>query len=287
MQTFFGGLIGKPYGHVQAMATAWASNEGPTPNCLKPFLIPDMWFESDKATQDKNNNNYMEPDATANGNGNGQDGGEQWYYEPWPAGDYYAPFDPTVASPPQPQTGYGSGFARGIPVTWGSRSSSSRRPAERTQRQGNRTSLLDGDRAEPPARRSSPAASMPASATRRTLDRAARPGQAKQGMNYLINQDPGRHLEPGDQDRSRTRPIADWTQSPRVIIVGLIDPIYWPGHQHEREAGPRVHVHATSRESSCETTPGNTDNIKAVFLGLAPGGAGGPDCADHWSAGFS
>ena len=69
VQTFFGGLIGKPYGHVQAMATAWASNEGPTPKCLKPFLIPDMWFESDKVNQDKNNNNYMEPDATANGNG--------------------------------------------------------------------------------------------------------------------------------------------------------------------------------------------------------------------------
>ena len=114
VQTFFGGLIGKPYGHVQAMATAWASNEGPTPKCLKPFLIPDMWYESNKATQDKNNNNYMEPDATANGNGNGQNGGEQWFYEPSPTGDYYAPFDPTVTSPPKPQTGYGSNFRGGM-----------------------------------------------------------------------------------------------------------------------------------------------------------------------------
>ena len=74
-----------------------------------------MWYESDKATQDKNNNNYMEPDATANGNGNGQNGGEQWFYEPSrDRATTTRPFDPTVTSPPKPQTGYGSNF-RGVP----------------------------------------------------------------------------------------------------------------------------------------------------------------------------
>ena len=51
----------RPFGHVQTMATAWANNAGPTVNCLKPFVMPDMWYESDKTTQDVNSNNYMEP----------------------------------------------------------------------------------------------------------------------------------------------------------------------------------------------------------------------------------
>jgi hypothetical protein len=61
VETFFGGLIGMPYGHVQAMATAWATNEGPNVDCLKPFVIPDMWWESNKTTQDVNINRYMDP----------------------------------------------------------------------------------------------------------------------------------------------------------------------------------------------------------------------------------
>ena len=42
VQTFFGGLLAKPYGHVQARATAWATEDGPVVDCLKPFVIPDM-----------------------------------------------------------------------------------------------------------------------------------------------------------------------------------------------------------------------------------------------------
>ena len=67
VSTFFGGLLGVPYGHVQAMATAWATSAGPTVNCLKPFVMPDMWCESDKATQDVNGNDYMDPITTSPG----------------------------------------------------------------------------------------------------------------------------------------------------------------------------------------------------------------------------
>ena len=109
----------------EAMSTAWANNAAPIVNCLKPFLIPDMWYESDKTTQDKNNNNYMEPDATANGNK--VTPGEQWFYQPTDAngdgavtGDYYAPFDPTITSPPRPQTGYGSNYRGDSRATSGS-----------------------------------------------------------------------------------------------------------------------------------------------------------------------
>jgi hypothetical protein len=86
VQTFFGGLLGKPYGHVQAMATAWASNDGPTVDCLKPFVIPDMWWESDKTTQDVDGDDYMDPITT--NPGPTQDG-ESWKYEPTTSGDYY------------------------------------------------------------------------------------------------------------------------------------------------------------------------------------------------------
>ena len=206
VQTFFGGLIGKPYGHVQAMATAWASNEGPTPKCLKPFLIPDMWFESDKVNQDKNNNNYMEPDATANGNGQGRNGGEQWYYQPPATGrdDYYAPFDPTVVSPPQPQTGYGSNFRGypgdvGLPILFKPQTGNN-------QRQGNSYFTLDGDRAEPPRGHQD---RLHRCRGRRHAELVAgqrdRAGQA--GHTIPDQPGPGRHLEPGHESRSRIRPF--------------------------------------------------------------------------------
>jgi hypothetical protein len=110
VQTFFGGLIGKPYGHVQAMATAWASTAGPTVNCLKPFVMPDMWWESDKTTQDVDGDDYMDP-ITLNP-GNEQDG-ESWKFEPTTSGDYYEPYDPSVTNPSRPQTGYGSPMRSG------------------------------------------------------------------------------------------------------------------------------------------------------------------------------
>ncbi|HEY9505695.1 MAG TPA: Tad domain-containing protein, partial [Gemmatimonadales bacterium] len=75
VSTFFGGLLGVPWGHVQAKSTAWATTQGPTVNCLKPFVMPDMWFESDKTTQDVNGNNYMDPITKVTGKG--QDG-ESW-----------------------------------------------------------------------------------------------------------------------------------------------------------------------------------------------------------------
>ena len=51
-------------GHVQAMATAHASPEAPETNCMKPFVMPDMWFESDKTTQDNDPaNDYLDPTA--------------------------------------------------------------------------------------------------------------------------------------------------------------------------------------------------------------------------------
>src|SRR5439155_24833595 len=102
--TFFGGMLARPYGHVQAMATAWASNAAPVVNCLKPFLLPDMWYESNKTQEDNN-----PADDVLNGD-EAKKGGEQWFYDP-KSGDKYVPYDPSAyADPTKPQTGYGSAF---------------------------------------------------------------------------------------------------------------------------------------------------------------------------------
>ena len=53
-------------------------------------------------------------------------------------------------------------------------------------------------------------------------------GQARQGIDYLINQDPGATWNPSTK-KVENSAFADWTQSPRVIIVGLMDPIYIKG----------------------------------------------------------
>jgi hypothetical protein len=272
VQTFFGGLIGKPYGHVQAMATAWASNAGPTPKCLKPFLIPDMWDENN-LQQDKNNNNYMEPDATANGNGNGQNGGEQWFYEPGtgPTGDRYAPFDPTITNPPLPQTGYGSNFRGvpgdvGLPILFKPQTGNN-------QRQGNSYFTLDGD--EQNLREDIKVGCIDANVgDTPNWSQGGATGQARQGIQYLINQDPGATWNPVTK-RVDNSAWSDWTQSPRVIIVGLMDPIYIKGSSKnvKPDAGAKFSNFA---RLFLQDAPGNTDNLKGLFLGFAPGGAGGP-----------
>jgi hypothetical protein len=271
VQTFFGGLLGVPYGHVQAMATAWASNEGPTPKCLKPFLIPDMWYESDKVTQDVNNNNYMEPDAT--GNGNQTSGGEQWFYQPPSAGgnDYYAPYDPSVVNPPQPQTGYGTNFRGyegdvGLPILFKPQTGNN-------QRQGNSYFTLDGD--EQNLREDIKVGCIEANVgDTPDWSQGSATGQARQGINYLIDQDPSAVWNPVTKQVENSA-WADWTQSPRVIIVGLMDPIYIQGNS----TNVKPDVGATFSNFArlfLETSPGNVDNLKGIFLGFAPGGAGGP-----------
>ncbi len=271
IRTYFAKLLARPFGHVQSMATAWATNSGPVVNCLKPFLIPDMWFESDKATQDKNNNDYMEPAATGNGNNNS--GGEQWFYQP-SSGDYYAQFDPSVINPSPVQTGYGSAMRSpvgypgdvGMPILLKPQTGNN-------QRQGNSYFTLDGP--ENNLRDDIKYGCINAAVgDDPDFSQGSATGQARQGITYLINQDPGatwnqttRQVEGSSQ--------SDWTKSPRVIIVGLMDPIYIQGNSVNVKPDPGATFNNFAR-IFLEDTPGNTSNIEGVFLGYAPGGQGGP-----------
>jgi hypothetical protein len=228
-----------------------------------------MWYESNKTTQDKNNNNYMEPDATTNGNK--VTPGEQWFYQPPSAGgsDYYAPYDPTVSTPPQPQTGYGSNMRNqfgdvGLKILFKPQTGNN-------QRQGNSYFTLDGD--EQNLREDIKQGCINAGVgDTPNWSQGSATGQARQGISYLISQDPGARWN------SSTRQIENSAyppyQSPRVIIVGLMDPIYIKGNSTNVKPDPGAKFSNFAR-LFLEDTPGNTDNLAGVFLGFAPGGGGG------------
>ena len=280
VQTFFGGLLRVPYGHVQAMATAWATNSGPTVNCLKPFVMPDMWYESNKTTQDADGDDYMDPIATNPGNDQGD--GESWKYEP-ATGDYYAPFDPSVTNPSPAQTGYGStmrssqGYPEDVglpmllkPQTGGGNTSPS------PERMGNAFWILDYDpdlntREEIETGCATANVGDPV-----PYDNGSKTGPVRQGINTLVQQDPDatwnqstKQVDGSDWD--------DWTQSPRVVIVGLIDPIYWTATSTNSKPDPGSVFTNFVRIFLLPNDPhGPPDNVHALYIGPAPGGTGGP-----------
>jgi hypothetical protein len=265
IRTSFAKLLARPFGHVQAMATAWASNAGPSVNCLKPFLIPDMWHEANKTVQDKNNNDYMEPEATPQG--------EQWFYEP-SGGDYYAVYDGTIANPPRPQTGYGSnqrstvGYPGdvGLPLLLKPQTGNN-------QRQGNWYYTLNGPGQN--LRDDIENQCITANVGDTPVFRSGgATGQARQGIQYLIGQDPGATWDPTSKSVVGSS-YPDWTKSPRVILVALMDPIYIQGNNVNQKPNTGAKFSNFARVF-LQDTPGNTNNITALFVGPAPGGSGGP-----------
>jgi hypothetical protein len=270
IRTFFAKMLARPFSHVQAMATAWATNAGPVVNCMKPFLIPDMWHESNKTTQDVNGNDYLEPGATANGNQS--TGGEQWFYQPATNGDYYARYDPSVTSPPKPQTGYGSNARTaypgdvGLPILLKPQTGNN-------QRQGNSYFTLDGPGQNLRDDIQSQCINAGVGDTPNWSQGSAT-GQARQGINYLINQDRNATWNQTTKQVEGSS-YADWTKSPRVIIVGLMDPIYIQGNSTNVKPDQGAVFNNFAR-IFLQDSPGNTDNIEGYFLGFAPGGQGGP-----------
>ncbi|MCG6986957.1 MAG: pilus assembly protein TadG-related protein [Gemmatimonadetes bacterium] len=91
--TWFARLVGIDSVDIGADATAWAGEAGAA-QCVKPFALPDMWYE---ATQDLNHNRIWDPD-------------EHWKYDP-ATGDRYAGYTGPGGS--SDQTGYGSTWRNG------------------------------------------------------------------------------------------------------------------------------------------------------------------------------
>jgi hypothetical protein len=283
VSTFFGGLLGVPWGHVQAKSTAWATTQGPTVNCLKPFVMPDMWYEDDKTTQDLNGNNYMDPITQVTGKG--QDG-ESWKYQPADIGgkDYYLPYDPNSTDPQgRAQTGYGSGIRSGLnngayPEDIGlplllkpQTGSGNTQPA--AERMGNAFWLLDLDtllnfKQEVEGNCATASIGEPV-----PYDKGSKTA-VRQPIDNLVNQDPGAHWDEATHQVVGSS-YPDWTQSPRVVIVALIDPKYWMANSANNKPDPGSTFTNFVRIFFEPVDPkGPPDNILARYIGPAPGAAG-------------
>jgi hypothetical protein len=285
VQTFFGGLIGVPYGHVQAMATAWASDAGPTVNCLKPFVIPDMWWESDKVEEDVDDDDYMDP--TTAGPGNNQDG-ESWKFEPAALGgqDYYEPFNPNVPDDPNhPQTGYGSAMraAAGYPGDVGlpmliKPQTGNGNGQSAPERMGNAFWLLDfdGNNGNVEEEITNGCANAAVGDPVPYLS-GGHTGPTRKGVDNLIDLDPSATWNQSTKQVENSA-YADWTKSPRVIIIGLISPEYWMASSKNTKPDPgSVFTNFARMFLLPVPKKGKPENIQAIFLGPAPGGGGGPN----------
>ena len=107
-------------------------------------------------------------------------------------------------------------------------------------------------------------------------DVGSRTGQVQQGVNYLVNQDPGATWNQSTREVEGSS-YADWTKSPRVIIIGLVDPKYWIADSRNSTPDPGSEFTNFARMFLLGTgQQGPPDNIQAIFLGTAPGGDPGP-----------
>jgi len=283
IRTYLAKLLAYPFGHVQARATAWVTNNGPKVSCLKPFAMPDMWLESDTVTQDVNKNKYMDPNTIVTGNG--QDG-ESWKYQPASIGgnDWYAPYNPDAPStdPTHPQTGYGSGIRNdgvtrtadiGLPILLKPQTGNGNSQPT-AERMGNAFWMLDlndtlGFKQE--------VGGCGSAAIGDTVpyDHGSKTA-VRQAIDDLIRDDPSAQWDDVTSQVVGSR-FPNWTDSPRVATVALIDPKYWVANSSNDKPDPgslytnfvRIFFEPVARN-------GPPTDIHARYIGPAPGGLGGP-----------
>jgi hypothetical protein len=109
-------------------------------------------------------------------------------------------------------------------------------------------------------------------------DNGSRTGQVRQGIDYLVQLDPGAYWDqPTETVKGVDAQYGDWTNSPRVVIVGLIVPIYWTANSSNTKPDPGSEFANFARIFLLPNDPtGPPDNVHALFIGTAPGGGGGP-----------
>ena len=266
--TFFARSFGWGMGAVQAMATAEAAVGAETTNCLKPFLLPDMWYEASQggSGQDADSDGLMDGDASDHF------GGERWFFEP-ENGDYYARYDPTVTNPSQPQTGYGSGRA-GYTNDWGTPMLIKPQTGN-AQRQGNFYFTLDDPEYSTLRDQIKFGCMEAAVGEAPEQEQGGKTGQARQGIEYLVSDDPSAVWDPENNTVINSRYGNKWVESKRTIIIGLFDPNYLLVVEDENDKLPSNVQFTNFARMWLEGVEGN-DNIIARFLGFVPGGEGGP-----------
>lgn len=222
LPTWFGGMLGKPYQSVQAMATAQATQSG-IAKCIKPLALPDIWKETNTAS------GKTGQDLNANGL---WDNGEPWDFNP-PA-DTYAAYDPTATPAQQAlQTGYGSALRNpidGVGNDWG------RSIVIKAQRPGDAITSgwfypwRIGSSSGGNDYRNNISSCNPATTELGTpydVENGNMVGPTRQGFDDLIAQDPGAVWNPtlgGGKGGVDNSSFGDWRDSPRVIPIALFDP---------------------------------------------------------------
>lgn len=258
--TWFANTLGITSVDVGRTAAAEASTAGVSNNCIKPFFLPDIWRETQ---QDTNHNNIID-NLTKNG--------EQWFYEP-DKGDTYKAWDSNNPTDPD-ATGFGSGRGsyasdRGLPILIKPQTGDA-------QRAGNYYFTLEGP--ESNLRKNIEGGCISASiGDTPEYDQGSATGQAKQGVQTLVDEDPD-----AAWDQSSGKVVnslfPDWTQSPRIITVGLFDPAFItpdcsagkdknckPADGAKYSNFARIFLEATS----------GVANISARFVGFVGGGGAG------------
>jgi hypothetical protein len=258
--TWFANTLGITSVDVGRTAAAEATTAGVSNNCIKPFFLPDIWRESQ---QDTNSNNIID---------NLTKDGEQWFYEP-DKGDTYKAWD--ASNPTDPDaTGYGSGRGgysndRGLPILLKPQTGDA-------QRAGNYYFTLEGP--ESNLRQNIESGCISASVGDvPEYDQGSATGQAKQGINTLVDEDQDAVW---DQATGSVKNSAfpDWTQSPRVVTVGLFDPAYI---SPDCSAGPDKNCKPAEGATFSNfariflESAGGVGNITARFVGFVGGGGAG------------
>jgi Flp pilus assembly protein TadG len=225
--TWFGKLLGWDFVPISVKAAAVASQSG-IGKCVKPFAIPDLWFE---ATSDANGNRVW-------------DTNEGWVYQP--PTDRFSPWNPDSSLSAQAlQTGYGSTWRNangmgitndyGMQITIKAQSPQDnlgpgffypwRMPlaAGGTSKGANDYKDLLEDT------NCSLAAPTDLSQTYRIED-GNMVGPTRQAIKDLMKKDPSAYWDPSYPDgEGRTGAIrgssfTNWRDSPRVFVLSLFDP---------------------------------------------------------------
>lgn len=266
MPTWFANTFGISSISVSRTAAAVASPVGISNSCIKPFFIPDLWRESE---QDANHNGAIDGTPT-----------EEWYYEPNKfvdptKNDSYKAWDP--ANPTDPNaTGYGSGRNgiagdRGLTILLKPQTGNS-------PRAGNFYFTLDGP--EHNLQQDITSGCIAGSVGQEPVYASGgATGQARHGVDDLVKDDKDAYWDTNSKTVMKSK-FSDWTQSPRVVVVGLFDPKF---------IEPTCTAAAQGNAQNCKPAQGATyanfarifltatqgnDDIQATFIGFVGGGGG-------------
>lgn len=291
---WFAQIFGSATMGIRATATAEAGDEGKAVDCVKPFMVPDMWEETDPA-QD------LDGDHLWDGAERGRDGGEDWKYEPNnpenPSHqDRYVPFNPDARDDELAlQTGLGSA-PRGIdgsplPNIRGSIRGDYGMPMlikpQLGMPDGQRSSMfymlfdLNENMNTREEINSCTESSKIAVGQEVPIKPGGTTGQVKHGVNDLMELDPDAQWDYENNTVVGSQPppgsgIApgnwDWSQSSRVITIVLFDPIFI---ENGEVPGGNSMITVSNMARMWLNDVDANDNVTAVFLGFTTGGAAG------------